>query len=41
MATIFLDIDGVVADFDAYAEPIVGYKSPGGKHYNDEDWAPN
>jgi 5'(3')-deoxyribonucleotidase len=38
MATIFLDMDGVVADFDGYAEPIVGYKSPGGKRYNDEDW---
>lgn len=38
MATIFLDMDGVVADFDAYAEPIVGYKSPGGHRYNDEDW---
>ena len=23
MATIFLDMDGVVADFDGYAEPIV------------------
>ena len=38
MATIFLDMDGVVADFDGYAEPIVGYRTPGGIRYNDLDW---
>jgi 5'(3')-deoxyribonucleotidase len=38
MAVIYLDMDGVVADFDGYAEPIVGYCTPGGKRYNDEDW---
>jgi hypothetical protein len=35
---IFLDMDGVVADFDGYAEPIVGYRTPGGIRYNDPDW---
>ena len=38
MATIYLDMDGVVADFDGYAEPIVGYCTPGGKRYDDADW---
>jgi 5'(3')-deoxyribonucleotidase len=38
MATIFLDMDGVVADFDGYAEPLVGYRTPGGVRYNDPDW---
>lgn len=37
--TIFLDMDGVVADFDAYAEKIVGYSTAGGKRYPLEDWA--
>lgn len=31
-------MDGVVADFDGYAEPIVGYRTPGGIRYNDPDW---
>ena len=39
MATIFLDMDGVVADFDGYAEPIVGFRTPGGVHYDQEGWA--
>lgn len=39
MATIFLDMDGVVADFDAYAKSILGYSTPGGKRYPPEDWA--
>jgi 5'(3')-deoxyribonucleotidase len=39
MATIFLDMDGVVADFDGYAEPIVGFRTPGGVRYDQEGWA--
>ena len=39
MATIFLDMDGVVADFDKYAKEILGYSTPGGKRYPPEDWA--
>jgi 5'(3')-deoxyribonucleotidase len=39
MTTIFLDMDGVVADFDAYANKVVGYSTPGGKRYPLEDWA--
>ncbi len=39
MATIFLDMDGVVADFDSYAKSILGYSTPGGKRYPIEDWA--
>ena len=38
MKTIYIDMDGVVSDFDAYAEPIVGYRTPGGIRYNDKDW---
>jgi len=38
MATIFLDMDGVVSDFDAYAEPIVGFRTPGGVRYDQEGW---
>lgn len=36
--TIYLDMDGVVADFNAYAEPIVGYKAPGGIRYDEDAW---
>ena len=39
MATIFLDMDGVVADFDSYANSILGYSTLGGKRYPPEDWA--
>lgn len=39
MATIFLDMDGVVADFDKYANEILGYSTPGGKRYPPDDWA--
>jgi len=39
MTTIFLDMDGVVADFDAYAKEILGYSTPGGKRYPLDDWA--
>jgi 5'(3')-deoxyribonucleotidase len=37
--TIFIDMDGVVADFDAYAQSILGYSTTGGKRYPLEDWA--
>jgi len=37
MKTIFLDMDGVVADFNAYAKELVGYTAPG-KRYPEEDW---
>ena len=39
MTTIFLDMDGVVADFDRHARSILGYATPGGKRYPLEDWA--
>jgi len=39
MKTIFLDMDGVVSDFDKYANEILGYSTPGGKRYPLEDWA--
>jgi 5'(3')-deoxyribonucleotidase len=39
MTTIFLDMDGVVADFDSYAKKILGYSTSGGKRYPPEDWA--
>jgi len=38
MKTIFLDMDGVVSDFDAYAEPLVGFRTPGGVRYDQEGW---
>jgi len=37
MKTIFLDMDGVVADFNAYAKELVGYTAPG-KRYPPKDW---
>lgn len=37
MKTIFLDMDGVVADFNGYAKDLVGYTAPG-KRYPEEDW---
>jgi len=39
MATIYLDMDGVVSDFDGYAEPIVGFRTLGGVRYDQEGWA--
>jgi 5'(3')-deoxyribonucleotidase len=39
MAVIYLDMDGVVSDFDGYAEPIVGFRTPGGVRYDQEGWA--
>ena len=36
--TIYIDMDGVVSDFDSYAEPMVGYRTPGGIRYDDKDW---
>ena len=38
MAVIYLDMDGVVSDFDGYAEPIVGFRTPGGVRYDQEGW---
>jgi hypothetical protein len=38
MKRIFLDMDGVVADFDRYARDAVGYSTPGGARYPDSDW---
>ena len=39
MAVIYLDMDGVVSDFDGYAEPIVGFRTPGGVRYDQEGWS--
>ena len=38
MATIFLDMDGVVADFDAMTEQVIGYRAPGSISYPPHDW---
>jgi hypothetical protein len=37
MKTLFLDMDGVVADFDGYAEVLFG-KRPVGERWPKEDW---
>jgi 5'(3')-deoxyribonucleotidase len=38
MKTIFLDMDGVVADFDLFAEGVVGRRVKQGDRYDDADW---
>ena len=38
MITVYIDMDGVVADFDGYAEKCLGYRNPNGKRYPEEDW---
>jgi 5'(3')-deoxyribonucleotidase len=39
MKTIFLDMDGVVADWEARAAQLVGYSIDSDTRYPDEDWA--
>lgn len=39
MTTIYLDMDGVVADFDEYAERILGLPPGHNGIYPDEQWA--
>ncbi len=38
MSTIYLDMDGVVADFDAKVSEILGYTREPFSRYPDEDW---
>ena len=38
MRHLFLDMDGVVADFDARVQEILGYSHPPYTRYPDEDW---
>lgn len=38
MSTIYLDMDGVVADFDVKAKEIIGYSHPPYTRYPIEDW---
>ncbi len=38
MSTIYLDMDGVVADFDAAVSQILGYNREPFTRYPDEDW---
>jgi 5'(3')-deoxyribonucleotidase len=38
MSTIYLDMDGVVADFDAYASEILGERSTPYTRYPEEKW---
>ena len=39
MNTIYLDMDGVVADWNAYVDPILGRRQMGFEPYTQEDWA--
>ena len=38
MKTIYLDMDGVVADFDGYVDSILGIKTKPGVRFSQEDW---
>lgn len=38
MPNIFLDMDGVVADFDAAARAIIGYSHPADQRWPDSEW---
>lgn len=38
MSTIYLDMDGVVADFDALAQKIIGHTHEPNVRYPDSDW---
>jgi 5'(3')-deoxyribonucleotidase len=38
MKRIFLDMDGVVSDFDSYAQQILGYSAELGGKYPESEW---
>ena len=38
MNTIYLDMDGVVADWNAYVDPILGRRQMGFDPYPKKDW---
>ena len=39
MTTVFIDMDGVVADFDGYIDRTLGVKSNNGFMIDQGDWA--